>query len=316
MEELFSGLGRQGSSEGGRQGMPEMPPAFCIAIHPEARALDAELAQAGGCARFIMDDGYACGPPRVVFPALERFICRLQIATNLVAQRTKFAAHSPTFDLVDYAPLLTLGGMVSTFTGPIAPGGPPLRGHGLLVGGVPIGDAVYVQQHLHIVTTRIESYSQHTAIQLQDASHDAWALHHYCILPDFDHWLRHIEPLYTAPYAERIDAAALTFVGGIMQQPDLDHIRALLLRRLRQPARMHGGGQRSRVHLSPAAYSACCVESVEAMVGAHGTVAFFPMLAPLFGGAASFDDGGLRLTSWLPSPVCGLALLWHKSLKA
>ena len=146
---------------GSRQGMPEMPPAFCIAIHPEARALDAELAQAGGCARFIMDDGYACGPPRVVFPALERFICRLQIATNLVAQRTKFAAHSPTFDLVDYAPLLTLGGMVSTFTGPIAPGGPPLRGHGLLVGGVPIGDAVYVQQHLHIVTTRIESYSQH-----------------------------------------------------------------------------------------------------------------------------------------------------------
>ena len=35
------------------------------------------------------------------------------------------------------------------------------------------------------------------------------------------------------------------------------------------------------------------------MVGAHGTVAFFPMLAPLFGGAASFDDGGLSLTAFL-----------------
>ena len=54
------------------------------------------LGQEVGCARFIMDDGYACGPPRVVSPALERFIRRLQIATNLVAQRTKFAAHSPT----------------------------------------------------------------------------------------------------------------------------------------------------------------------------------------------------------------------------
>ena len=29
--------------------------------------------RAGGAARFDMDDGYAVGPPELVFPALERF---------------------------------------------------------------------------------------------------------------------------------------------------------------------------------------------------------------------------------------------------
>eukprot|EP00966_Prymnesium_polylepis_P027664 639466-Prymnesium_polylepis.1 len=44
------------------QGRDDASLAFCVAIHPEVRALDAELAVHGGCARFIMDDGYACGP--------------------------------------------------------------------------------------------------------------------------------------------------------------------------------------------------------------------------------------------------------------
>ena len=68
-----------------------------------------------------------------------------------------------------------------------------------------MGDAVYVAQQLHVVTTRIESYSQHTADQLQDASYDAWALHHYCISPDFHYWLRHVLPSDAVGYAERVD---------------------------------------------------------------------------------------------------------------
>ena len=222
LEELFAGVmgaGRRGSSEGGRQGMPEMPPAFCIAMQLEARALDAELAHAGGCARFIMDDGYAAGPRTLVFAALERFIYHLRIATNLVAQRAKFVAYSPAFDLTDYAPLLDLGGTVSTFTGPTHPDGPNEVGYGVMVGGVPVGDRVYEQQQLHVVVTRIESYSQHISDQLRDASHDAWALHHYCVAPDFDHWLRHVYPQVAVPFARRVDAAALDFVATIAEEP-------------------------------------------------------------------------------------------------
>ena len=55
---------------------------------------------------------------------------------------------------------------------------------------------------------------------------------------------------------------------------------------------------RSCVHLSPAAYCACFVEAVEAMVGARGGVAYFPALIPLFG-AGAFDDGGARLAAYL-----------------
>ena len=35
--------------------------------------LDATLNEAGGVARFGMDDGYTWGPPSILFPALEEF---------------------------------------------------------------------------------------------------------------------------------------------------------------------------------------------------------------------------------------------------
>ena len=260
--------------------------------------------EAGGCARFIMDDGYAAGPRTLVFAALERFIYRLRIATNLVAQRAKFVAYSPAFDLTDYAPLLDLGGTVSTFTGPTHPDGPDEVGYGVMVGGVPVGDRVYEQQQLHVVVTRIESYSQHISDQLRDASHDAWALHHYCVAPDFDHWLRHVYPQVAVPFARRVDAAALDFVATIAEEPQRWRWSSLLLRRLRLPARMHGGGLRSREELAPAAFSACFVESVEAMVGARGSLAYFPSLARTFG-VGAFDVGGSRFATYLQSQYRG-----------
>ena len=72
------------SSGSGPQGRADASLAFCVAIHPEVRALDAELAVYGGCARFIMDDGYACGPPSVVFAAVARFGARVRAALGLV----------------------------------------------------------------------------------------------------------------------------------------------------------------------------------------------------------------------------------------
>ena len=56
-----------------QQGDGPASAAFCAGIHPDVRALDAELGLHGGIARFIMDDGYAVGPPDAVFPAVRRF---------------------------------------------------------------------------------------------------------------------------------------------------------------------------------------------------------------------------------------------------
>ena len=197
-------------------------------------------------------------------------------------------------------------GTVSTFTGPTCthPDGPDEVGYGVMVGGVPVGDRVYEQQQLHVVVTRIESYSQHISDQLRDASHDAWALHHYCVAPDFDHWLRHVYPQVAVPFARRVDAAALDFVATIAEEPQRWRWSSLLLRRLRLPARMHGGGLRSLEELAPAAFSACFVESVEAMVGARGSLAYFPSLARTFG-VGAFDVGGSRFATYLQSQYRG-----------
>ena len=61
------------SEEGTAQGDPLSSPYFCVAWHKEVRELNSSLKSSGGMARFGMDDGYALGPPDVVFPALEKF---------------------------------------------------------------------------------------------------------------------------------------------------------------------------------------------------------------------------------------------------
>ena len=101
-QRLFSGAAgatRGDSSEGTQQGFAISSGGFSVAIHPELRALDEELAPFGGAARAIMDDAYAIGPPEVVFPALERFAAALRTATALEVQQAKYACWSPEYDL-------------------------------------------------------------------------------------------------------------------------------------------------------------------------------------------------------------------------
>ena len=46
---------------------------FNVAWHPWVRELDVTLSQAGGLAKFGMDDGYCVAPANVLFPALVKF---------------------------------------------------------------------------------------------------------------------------------------------------------------------------------------------------------------------------------------------------
>ena len=55
------------------QGDPEASALFCVACHEEVKESDKALTGDGGKAVFGNDDGYAMGPPEVVFPAVEKF---------------------------------------------------------------------------------------------------------------------------------------------------------------------------------------------------------------------------------------------------
>ena len=67
---------------------------FCVGLHPEIKVLDAEVAVAGGAARFDMDDGYVVGPPEAVFPAVLRFSDNIR-DLGLELQLEKCECYSP-----------------------------------------------------------------------------------------------------------------------------------------------------------------------------------------------------------------------------
>ena len=89
------------SAEGGQQGDALAGAGFCVATHPEVKAFDAELAEHGRAARFDMDDGYAVGPPEIVFPAVVRFAAALR-DLGLDLQIDKSSCFSPEADLLSH----------------------------------------------------------------------------------------------------------------------------------------------------------------------------------------------------------------------
>ena len=79
-----------------------------MGIHDEIVALDLELREVGGLARFLADDGYAARPPEFVFPALQIFCDRVFEVPGCTGQLEKFMAYSRGFDLTNYQPMHAL----------------------------------------------------------------------------------------------------------------------------------------------------------------------------------------------------------------
>ena len=118
------------------------------------QALDFELSAQGGAARFIMDDGYAVGPPELVFEAVRRFgeaIAPLGLELQegksecyCPAGPETISAHRPiTF------PLGTCRDRAGMALQPI--------GHGIQVGGVPLSDTALVQHFLAHKVSKVVS---------------------------------------------------------------------------------------------------------------------------------------------------------------
>ena len=126
------------------------------------------LAGAGGGAWFIMDDGYAAGPPGEVLRAVQRFAGRME-ELGLVLQFGKCSYFSPGgLSDADSAAVETLGIRPGSI---VADGGATV--FGITVGGIPLGSAPFVQAYVRGLAAGFESYLQRTVSQLQPMSNFA-----------------------------------------------------------------------------------------------------------------------------------------------
>ena len=236
-QRLFPEQQRADSSEGTQQGLPPSSLLFCVGIQPELRSLDAELTPYGGCARGDMDDIYAMGPARAVFPAVERFVTRLREMLNLEIQHSKSSCWSRHYDLAG-CPWRARSGIP---VGGVEIGGDGAGGgvaHGVIVGGVPIGEPAFVAEHMRREADEIVSYIQKTVTQLHDSPHALWAALYYSAQHKFDYWLRHMPPAEVGDAAARIDAAMIQAVEAVSYVGMCGDGYAR--RRVHLPARMRG----------------------------------------------------------------------------
>ena len=114
-----------------------------------------------------MDDIYAIGPASVVFDAVTRFAAAVQQMAGLVMQVGKLTCWSPEYEL-EHCPFRRQMGVTRGSLNlpryPDLSGGPlpEERGYGVMVGGVPIGDAYYVHESLRSTAAGVVSYIETT----------------------------------------------------------------------------------------------------------------------------------------------------------
>ena len=149
------------SEEGMHQGDPLASGGFCVGVHPEICELDAELQPSGGSAKFDMDDGYAMGPPEVVFPATLRFAANVQ-EIGLQLQLSKCTCYSAAGNMQTHPerPPEVKVGMLRGSSGE--------AGYGVEVAGVPVGDPIFVATYLDQKATDAMSKIRSVKDQLHD----------------------------------------------------------------------------------------------------------------------------------------------------
>ena len=167
------------SEEGMRQGCPLVQAGFSVCLDPDVRWLDSQLLPHGGFARFIHDDGYAFGPRGHVFRAMLYLQARIREQLGLELQIRKCSCYSAAGGLAD-----------SPFRPPEFPVSVLIRGpqgqlrfdrhstlgageqtayEGVLVGGVPIGDSLYVRAYLRQIASAAHSRMNTVSAVLRDS---------------------------------------------------------------------------------------------------------------------------------------------------
>ena len=186
--------GEQG--EGETQGDPKASAFFAIAIQQAVRRFDADLAVVGGKARFGNDDGYGCGPPEVVYPALARFETAIRDECGLTLQRQKteiFAwGELPTNTPPE---LKRAGKMVDGVFQP-----------GFDCYGIPLGTNIYVSQALWEKAEEVKRDMEKVADILHKDSQALWVALHRSLAHKMDYHLSLCYPSAILPVADYLDS--------------------------------------------------------------------------------------------------------------
>jgi len=287
------------SAEGGPQGAPASSSEFGIAIHDEVLELDAALADAGGAARFMSDDGLAWGPPEILWPALARFEAAVA-AKGGIMQRTKSSRYSPNEDYSQ--------GDAQVPACRIDPDDPTSPA-GLVVCNIPLGSEEFVESYLASKTSKTCRAIEKIAEHLSEDNNEAWCAIYYSSQHKFLYWLRGCLPRQIRHHAAKVDLALDAAVERATElRLEGDDITRM---RLRLPGRYAGGGIRSQAELAPIAFAGCANGALPRMIdhrleGGQSKPGFCPALQTALG-AGSFDDGAAQpryrafLASALPS---------------
>ena len=148
------------------QGDPPAGALFSVAWHPQLRELDAKVAAVGGAARAGMDDLYVCGPPEVVYPAVEVFWAEVLEVCQLQLERSKTEIFSWGELPAGTPPGLTRAGTL--LDGTFQPG--------FILYGIPVGTPEYVQHHLSLKVQEVAGEVEQVVDVLEGEGQAIWTI--------------------------------------------------------------------------------------------------------------------------------------------
>ena len=279
-----------------------------MTTHGAVRRLNAAVAPAGGVARFFSDNGFVAGLAHDVWPAIERFDADLA-ALDLEFRLSVSACYSPSGAYGARPDVCPIGVLLGADGGEL--------GSGLNVCNIPVGDDGYVQSYLSSKASDVVSQIRKITLGLRDFANEEWCALYYSSSHQWDYWATHALPRDSLPHSADVDVALLVaatsatgvdFTGNEIER-----------RRLRLPARLRGGGVRSHVETTAAAFCGAVNQAVPRFIdrtddAGEFVAGFFPSLASVLG-AGSFDHGSeaTRYATYLASGYASateLATAW------
>ena len=236
-----------------------------------------------------MDDGYAAGPPEILFPALEKFAQNVQQQCLLVWEKTKTEVFYWDGNMSEYCtPGLTRAGVV--IDGSFEPG--------YLCYGVPIGTDKYVEHMLEEKMIDVTKSAKNSIEVLGDERQSLWTVVRLSLSQQLDYWLQLCYPSNVQAAAMKMDSIMwktleVTADSSIPRMQSDEHPEGVTLISIpgvpehsyqdwvvRQPVRLGGFGLRCQKDLSPAAFIGAAEQVLPSFVGTKGIC---PQLAHLLG---------------------------------
>jgi hypothetical protein len=173
------------------------------------------VAAAGGAARAGCDDLVVCGPPEVVFPAIEEFWRDIDQTCCLQLERSKTEVYTITGVLPAGTPEgLTRAGTVV--------GGEFLSGFVLY--GIPVGESRFVKHHLSLKVQEVAREVREVLEVLQGEGQAIWTVLRSSTIMKLDYHLALCYPSDMAEAASEMDNLLFNMLEGAtdMDIPRLD----------------------------------------------------------------------------------------------